>query len=145
MHRFLPAMRVVFQLKALNMRRLDEYAREINAKHALFLFDCCFSGSVFAMSRAVPEEINYKAALPVRQFITSGSADETVPDKSIFCRQLVAALDGEADLNSDKYVTGSELGMFLHVQGDKLFRKFSASAIWKERNPNLDKGDFVSV
>jgi hypothetical protein len=50
----------------------------------LFIFDSCFSGSVFATSRAAPGIIDYKIANPVRQFIASGAADETVPDKSVF-------------------------------------------------------------
>ena len=78
---------------AMDMRQIEVYAQRIRSKHALFLFDSCFSGSLFALSRAVPENITYKTAKPVRQFITSGSADEQVPDTSIFRRQFVAALN----------------------------------------------------
>ena len=70
-----------FLAMALDMRAFDLFARRIQSKHALFLFDSCFSGSIFALSRAVPMNISYKTARPVRQFITSGSKDETVPDK----------------------------------------------------------------
>ena len=63
----------------MSMQRIEEYAMSIDSKHALFIFDSCFSGSLFALSRAVPEHINYKTAKPVRQFITSGSADENSP------------------------------------------------------------------
>src|SRR5210317_2230283 len=73
-----------FKRVAMSMQRIEEYAMSIDAKHALFVFDSCFSGSLFALSRAVPEHISYKTAKPVRQFITSGSANETVPDTSIF-------------------------------------------------------------
>ena len=65
-----------FRRDAMSMQRIEEYAMSIDAKHALFIFDSCFSGSLFALSRAVPEHISYKTAKPVRQFITSGSADE---------------------------------------------------------------------
>ena len=97
----------------MSMQRIEEYALNIDAKHALFLFDACFSGSLFALSRAIPESINYKTAKPVRQFITSGSAEETVPDQSIFRSQFVAALEGEGDSNGDGYLSGTELGQFL--------------------------------
>lgn len=63
--------------------------------------------------RAIPRHISYKTAKPVRQFITSGSADETVPDRSIFLSQFLEALDGEADVNEDGYITASELCEFL--------------------------------
>lgn len=78
-----------FLSKAMDMQQIEVYAKRIQSKHALFLFDSCFSGSIFALSRAVPESITYKTNRPVRQFITSGSAEETVPDKSIFRDQFI--------------------------------------------------------
>lgn len=129
--------------KALNMRQIERYAEDIQAKHALFLFDSCFSGALFARSRAVPDAIRYKTSLPVRQFITSGSADEQVPDQSIFRSQFVEALDGEADLNRDGYVTGAELGLFLQDKVINYSRNTQHPQYGKIRNPNLDKGDFV--
>ncbi|SVD01142.1 uncharacterized protein METZ01_LOCUS353996, partial [marine metagenome] len=102
-----------FKRKAINMKRIEEYALSIDAKHALFIFDACFSGSLFALSRAIPESISYKTNRPVRQFITSGSADELVPDKSIFSEQFVYGLQGYADTNKDGYISGTELGDFL--------------------------------
>ena len=50
---------------------------------------------------------------PVRQFITSGSADQEVPDNSIFRRAFVDALAGSADFDKDGYLTGSELGTYI--------------------------------
>jgi hypothetical protein len=91
----------------------------------------------------VPEIISYKTANPVRQFITSGSADETVPDESIFRAQFVRALQGEADSDGDGYVTGSELGEFLQVSVVNYSRNAQHPQYGKIRNPNLDKGDFV--
>ncbi|HIF69589.1 MAG TPA: hypothetical protein EYQ29_09850, partial [Candidatus Lambdaproteobacteria bacterium] len=113
------------------------------AKHALFLFDACFSGSLFALSRAIPESINYKTAKPVRQFITSGSAEETVPDQSIFRSQFVAALEGEGDSNGDGYLSGTELGQFLQDSVVNYSKGAQHPQYGKIRNPNLDKGDFV--
>ena len=102
----------VFLDDALDMQLIEIYAKRIESRHVLFVFDCCFSGSVFSMSRAVPENISYKTSLPVRQFITSGSADEKVPDKSIFSKQFVSALNGDGDQNQDGYVTGTEMGEY---------------------------------
>jgi len=127
----------------MEMAQVEIYARRLQAKHALFVFDACFSGSLFTSTRAVPAIINYKTTLPVRQFITSGSADEMVPDKSIFGEQFVRAISGEADMDKDTYVTGSELGDFLQSSVVNYSRNSQHPQYGKIRSPNLDKGDFV--
>jgi len=135
--------RPAFQSKAVAMQQIEIYAKRIQSKHALFLFDSCFSGSLFALSRAVPEIISYKTARPVRQFVTSGSAEETVPDESIFRAQFAQALQGEADSDQDGYVTGTELGEFLQTTVVNYSHNAQHPQYGKIRNPNLDKGDFV--
>lgn len=132
-----------FKARAIDMQMMEVYAKRIECKHALFLFDSCFSGSIFALSRGIPESISYKTANPVRQFITSGSAGEEVPDESVFRRQFVAALNGDADTNGDGYVTGMELGEFLHTTVINYSRGSQHPQYGKIRDPNLDRGDFV--
>lgn len=132
-----------FKDKAVDMQQVEVYAKRIEAKHALFIFDSCFSGSIFDMTRAVPENITYKTTRPVRQFITSGGADQTVPNESIFRGQFVEALDGEADRNRDGYVTGAELGEFLQEKVTNYSYGAQHPQYGKIRNPLLDKGDFV--
>ena len=134
-----------FKSKALSFKRIEEYALSIDAKHAVFIFDACFSGSLLSMVRAVPEEINNKTARPVRQFFTSGNEKEKVPDKSIFKAQFVAALNGEGDLNRDGYVTGTELGSFLQKNVAVYSRETQHPQYGTIRNPYLDKGDFVFI
>lgn len=104
------ADRNCFYAKALDMQQVEVYAKRIQSKHVLFGFDSCFSGSIFSLSRAIPENISYKTAKPVRQFLTSGGVDETVPDKSVFNQQFVSGLSGEADTNQDGYITGTMEG-----------------------------------
>lgn len=132
-----------FKRVSMSMQRIEEYALNIDAKHALFLFDSCFSGSMFSLSRAAPEYISYKTSQPVRQFITAGNADELVPDVSIFRGQFIAALEGEGDVNQDGYLTGSELGEFLQSKVVNYSKGAQHPQYGKLRNPNLDKGDFV--
>ena len=80
----------------------------------------------------------------MRQFITAGSEKQTVPDESIFRRQLVAALrDGEADYNKDGYITGSELGMFLEEKVTNLSHRSQTPLVGKINDGNLNLGDFV--
>ncbi len=133
----------LFKSKAMSMQRVEEYALNINSKHAMFMFDSCFSGSLFSLSRAIPSSISYKTAKPVRQFITSGSESETVPDQSIFRRQFIDGLNGSADSNQDGYVTGAELGEFLQTSVVNYSKNAQHPQYGKIRNPNLDKGDFV--
>jgi formylglycine-generating enzyme required for sulfatase activity len=134
-----------FQNDCIEMAQLEMYAKRIQSKHALFLFDACFSGSLFENTRAVPDYISFNTSKQVRQFITSGMASELVPDQSIFRRQFVEALSGEADSDKDGYITGSELGAFIQKKVTNYSRNAQHPQYGKIRNPNLDKGDFVFV
>jgi TPR repeat protein len=103
-------------LNALPMYYLEAFAKtQLAAKHVLFVFDSCFAGSIFRgePGSSPPPAITKLADRPVREFITSGTEDQEVPDESKFRREFVAALSGDADANHDGYVTGTELGMYL--------------------------------
>jgi len=81
-----------FKRSAIAMDQFNSWAKTYDSRHILFIFDSCFSGSVFRSSRGErPPAIDRSINLPVRQFITSGAADEAVPDESVFRRQLEAA------------------------------------------------------
>ncbi len=134
-----------FLATALDMQQFEVYARRIQSNHVLFIFDSCFSGTVFSLSRAIPMHISPKTAEPVRQFITSGRANEKVPDKSIFLHQFVAALNGEGDENNDGYITAAELGRFLEKKVENYSRDTQHPQYGKIRDPHLDKGDFVFI
>lgn len=138
-HRDLPG----FLATALSMQQIEVYAKTMQAKHALFVFDSCFAGAIFALTRAVPEHITYKTSKPVRQFITAGEAGEAVPDDSIFRRQFIEALQGKGDVNGDGYVTGAELGEFLQEKVVNYSRGTQHPQYGKLRDPHLDAGDVV--
>jgi hypothetical protein len=127
------------------MRDIESISLRIKAKHVLMLFDSCFSGSLFALVRAVPAAITEKSALPVRQYITAGGEDEQVPDKSMFKRCLLIGLEGDADLTGDGYITGSELGMYLSEKVVNYTHRRQHPQYGKINNPDLDRGDFVFV
>lgn len=133
-----------FLRKALNMSRILNWSREIESKHAMFLFDSCFSGTIFKTKALpkVPPHISSITAKAVRQFITAGSAGEEVPANSVFTPSVVKALRGEADLNRDGYVTGTELGMYLH-QKVMSYNGNQTPQYGKIKDPELDEGDFV--
>ena len=134
-----------FKETAISMDEIEVYARRIESKHVLFVFDSCFSGALFEAMRPLNDAIVSKTALPVRQFITAGTAEQTVPDNSIFSRQFVEGLNGAADYDKDGYVTGSELGMYLENTVTNYSRRAQTPRYGKIRDPKLDKGDFVFV
>ena len=133
-----------FVQKAIGMRQMLTWARRIEAKHALFLFDSCFSGTVFKVRAlpAQPPHISDLTSRPVRQFITAGSAGETVPARSVFVPSFIRAIQGDGDLDGDGYVTGTELGMFLHRKVLS-YDAGQTPQYGKIKDPDLDEGDFV--
>ena len=132
-----------FELSAISMQNIETYARNISSKHALFVFDSCFAGSIFNVTRAIPKAIELKTARPVRQFITSGSADQEVPDQSVFRIEFVRALNGEGDLNMDGYLTASELGQHLEAKVVEYRGDQQTPQYGKLNDPILNQGDFV--
>mgnify|MGYP001456255083 CR=1 FL=1 len=134
-----------FRAKALSMTRILAGARDAEANHALYLFDSCFSGTIFKTKAAAPLEpphISKALGLPVRQFITAGNADEEVPARSTFTPAFVdALLLGHGDLDKDGYVSGTELGLYLqqevprHTQQTPQFGKIN--------DYDLSRGDFI--
>nr|VFJ61184.1 MAG: Formylglycine-generating enzyme, required for sulfatase activity, contains SUMF1/FGE domain [Candidatus Kentron sp. FW] len=135
-----------FLRHALPMTRIMSWAREIEARHALFLFDSCFSGTVFKQKaqskkpRHLTEDIGGK----VRQFITAGDAGDEVPAKSTFTPAFVDAItQGKADLYRDGYITGTELGLYLKSEVPKFIRQ--TPQFGKIRDYELSRGDFVFV
>nr|VFJ72975.1 MAG: Sulfatase-modifying factor enzyme 1 [Candidatus Kentron sp. FW] len=135
-----------FFRKALAMSQILAWARQIKARHALFLFDSCFSGSVFR-ERSLPEEpphITKLTARRVRQFITAGSANEPVPARSTFAPVFSDAVaHGKGDLNGDGYVTGMELGVHLEAEVPKYVSQ--TPQFGKIDEYDLAQGDFVFV
>lgn len=133
-----------FLKKALGMNQLLSWARDIEAKHALFLFDSCFAGTIFKQkSRATPpQHITRLTIEPVRQFITAGSAGEEVPAHSTFTPAFIDALRyGLGDLNKDGYVSATELGLYL--QAEIPAHANQNPQYGKIRDYELSRGDFI--
>lgn len=132
-----------FDNKAISMQEIEALSLKAKSKHFLMIFDSCFSGSLFNLVRAAPVDITEKSIQPVRQFITAGGAGEQVPDKSVFKVVLLNGIKGDADLNTDGYVTGSELGMHLQDKVVNYTRGGQHPQYGKINNPHLDRGDFI--
>ena len=135
-----------FKLKAFNMRRFGEFVRQAESKHAFAVFDSCFAGTVFQSARALPPvAVTRATALPVRQFLTSGDAGQTVSDDGTFRELFIRALRGEepADANGDRYLTASEIGLFLSDRVTNLTQSKQTPRYGKLRDKDYDRGDFV--
>jgi uncharacterized caspase-like protein len=134
-----------FMEHAVSMRQIETVSKQIRSKHVLMAFDSCFSGAIFQMVRSKPSAfIEEKVAYPVREFVTAGTENEQVPDKSVFKDVFIQGIrDGFADLNRDNYITGEELGAYLQEKVINYSRKAQHPQFGKINNPKLDKGDFV--
>jgi Caspase domain len=111
--------------KAIRFTEFLEWAESMEAKHVLLVFDSCFSGSILGQMgvsdderRPKPSEYIFSAEAlsPVRWFLTSGTATQTVPAQSVFTDLLIQAISGtrrEADQNHDGFLTTGELVNFL--------------------------------
>jgi len=133
-----------FLQTVIPMEQFQTWAQQYSSRHILFMFDSCFAGSVFRSGNSKPPAINRLINEPVRQFITSGDADESVPDESIFRRELEHAIrNGAGDLNNDGYITGTELGLYLYDKVSNYMNGKQNPRMGKLNNSKLDKGDFV--
>ena len=143
----LPENNHIDHRKSVDMESLVTQAKRIQARHVLFVFDSCFSGAILNAGRSLeqPKGISYSVQQPVRQFITAGSANEPVPDKSVFTQAFLNLINGlERQPAPDDYITGEELGFYLKHQVPK-YNKAQHPQYGKINDPSLDQGDFVFV
>jgi hypothetical protein len=135
---------VGFTLCSVDMQSIVTRAKMIQARHVLFMFDSCFSGSVLNLrERVVPQTISESMRLPVRQFITAGRANEPVPDYSIFKQAFLDLLEGrDREPIPDGYLTGEELGLYLKNKVPQ-YNPAQHPQYGKINDVRLDKGDFV--
>ena len=142
----LPTAGGAFRLKALHMRDFSGLVRLAQSKHVLAVFDSCFAGTVFeTRSVGASAAITRATAEPVRQFITSGDADQEVSDDGTFRDLFLRAISGEerADANGDGFVTGGELGAHLAFRVTNLTEAAQTPRFGKLRDRQYDQGDFV--
>jgi formylglycine-generating enzyme required for sulfatase activity len=144
-----------FYGKALPIESLQTSAKTVLSRHAMFIFDSCFSGSIF-MSKSDQKPLEtrgttvsdrwaflmQKAAKPVRQFIAAGGSDEELPANSDFVPLFIAALEGEGSKVRDGYVTGKEIGFWLEQYMPR-FNKYQNPHSDVIRDPRYVFGDMV--
>ena len=141
-----PENTVEFDLYSVDMVKFVSDSKKIHAKHVLFMFDSCFSGTVLNLrNRVTPSHITDRIMNPVRQFITAGRADEPVPDRSEFKKAFLNLLEGRVEEPTpDGYLTGVELGDYLYRTVPK-FSQGQHPQHGKIHDQQLNTGDFVFV
>ena len=135
-----------FDLYSIDMVKFVADSKKIHAKHVLFMFDSCFSGTILNLRNQVtPLHITERIRNPVRQFITAGRADEPVPDRSEFKKAFLNLLEGRVEEPMpDGYLTGVELADYLYRTVPE-FSEGQHPQHGKILDQQLNTGDFVFV
>jgi len=109
-----------FTKKAISYEQWLLWAQDLNTKHALFLFDCCFAGQILYAGKSdqISVEIEKAVANKAVEFITASDRYQTAPGESTFLKYFLLAVSGKApgaDANGDDYLKSSELFDYLSV------------------------------
>ena len=130
--------------KNVSIRSLAEGAKQIEALHALYLFDSSFSDSVLnTQNRPQPCTVQASVKYPARQFIIAGRANEPMPNSSRFKAAFLDLLGGRiAEPIPDGYITGEEVGLYLNHHVPEYTQTLQYG---KVNDPKFNRGDFVFV
>ena len=136
---------VVFRKKSINMEELVRDSELIKARHVCFMFDSCFSGTIFDYrGTANPRGVTDSTALPVRQFITAGRKHETVPDVSQFKQAFINLLLGRAERQiKTGPLTAEEVASHLSASVQNATQRTQHPQYGRIRDEKLNQGDFI--
>lgn len=110
-----------YQGQSISMTNFQDISEAIPAKHLFFVMDSCYSGLALTRGAGLTRSENYLREISrriSRQMLTAGGADQQVADNgpnghSVFTWTLLQGLEGQADLNSDGFITASELAAYV--------------------------------
>ncbi len=105
---------------AVSMKQIRSLSSRIAAKHILYVMDCCYSGLGLNRSAGVwpgiSDYLRKVSSMRAVQIITAGGQGEQVQEREghgLFTSYFLKAIEGQADLDKDNVVTGTELGAYL--------------------------------
>jgi formylglycine-generating enzyme required for sulfatase activity len=117
---------------AFSVNQLDVTLRDLAAQHVFFFFNSCFSAAMLpeptraltedrvqprlgdTLSRETADWTLDLLSHNARLVLTAGSASQTVPDvDNPFAKAVVDALAGQADMDGDGLVLGTEIAQFV--------------------------------
>ena len=109
-----------YNSSAVSMAQIRSLSSRICAKHLIYVMDCCYSGLGLNRSAGVwpgvSDYLRKVSAMRVVQVITAGGQGEQVQEREghgLFTAYFLKAIAGEADIDKDNVVTGTELGAYL--------------------------------
>jgi peptidoglycan/xylan/chitin deacetylase (PgdA/CDA1 family)/uncharacterized caspase-like protein len=107
-----------FQGQSISMSNFQDISESIPAKHVFFVMDSCYSGLAITRGQGAGNYIKEMSRRTARQMLTAGGADEEVADNgpnghSVFTWTVLQGLEGRADLNSDGFISASELAAYV--------------------------------
>lgn len=112
--------RLNYSASAISMEQVRSLSSRIPAKHILFVMDSCYSGlglsRSFGLSPKTGGYLAKIASMRAVQVVTAGGKGELVQEKAghgLFTSYFLRGINGEADINKDSVVTGTELGAYL--------------------------------
>jgi uncharacterized caspase-like protein len=112
--------RLNYSTSAISMEQIRSLSSRIPAKHILFVMDSCYSGlglnRSFGMSPKISGYLAKIASMRAVQVVTAGGKGEQVQERAghgLFTSYFLRGINGEADINKDSVVTGTELGAYL--------------------------------
>jgi peptidoglycan/xylan/chitin deacetylase (PgdA/CDA1 family)/uncharacterized caspase-like protein len=129
---------------AIPMTEIQNIAESLQAKHALFVMDACYSGLGLTRGGASAAFLRDNGRRLGRQMLTAGGTDQLVADggpngHSVFTWTLLQGLGGKADLNGDGLVTATELAAYVAPAVSSVSQQTPAFGSL----PGSEGGDFV--
>lgn len=110
----------------ISMRELQAWFNRYAARHVLFVADACYSGLAIGTrhgpsprTTALPRWLRDQARRKVRATLVAGGAGELAVedgDHGLFTRYFLEGIDGAADADADRVVTGLELATYTKSQ-----------------------------
>lgn len=132
-----------FWRSAIPIKEMSAWAGKFKSTQMLMIFDSCFAGTIFTGDRGLPPG-SPQFDKPVRQVITAGDHNQTVPDQSIFREHLeVGVSQNLADSNRDGLITGYELGSYLQWQVSSDTRSHQNPQSGKIADGSFREGEFL--
>ncbi|MEO6015397.1 MAG: SUMF1/EgtB/PvdO family nonheme iron enzyme [Devosia sp.] len=158
-----------------SVKELSSALTSLAAQHVFLFFNSCFSGAMLpeptrdaatllgakpaqALSKETADWTLDMLAHNARLILTAGDASQTVPDaNNPFSLAVVDAINGQADVDGDGLVLGTEIAQFVRGRvaratrlaghaNDPVFAvlpKISAPAVLRPDAPNPDRIDYA--